>query len=175
MDNENLNLEKLNRTIKKLEKQIENLNKFLNFEKYNILEHNPINEKIEYLFQINNIKDLLVIDWLEEKIKEREEIKRDFIFIDNTKCDFYKRNEIELNLLNNLIEEIKKKNVSRETERRNTMTKEEKKLYKLTKKDLIDTLIYLKDNIDLIKEFIDNKKIITPSGIKQIKKILNNM
>ena len=55
------------------------------------------------------------------------------------------------------------------------MNKAEKQLYKLTKKDLIDTLIYLKDNIDLIKDFIDNKKIITPSGIKQIKEILNNM
>ena len=108
MENENLNIEKLTKTTRNLEKQIEKINKFLNFEKYDILEHNPINNEIENLFKINKIKDILVIDWLEEKIKAREETKSQLIFIDDTKCEMFKRLNIEIDLLNNLIKEIKK-------------------------------------------------------------------
>ena len=52
------------------------------------------------------------------------------------------------------------------------MSKAEEQLYKLTKKELIETLIYLRDKLESVNVFIDNKKIITPSGVRQIKEIL---
>lgn len=47
-----------------------------------------------------------------------------------------------------------------------------RKLNKVKKEDLMETIIYYDDKIKLIKEFIEHKRIITPSGIKQIKQIL---
>lgn len=49
-----------------------------------------------------------------------------------------------------------------------------RKLKKVKKEDLMETIIYYDDKIKLIKEFIEHKMIITPSGIKQIKQILEN-
>ena len=43
---------------------------------------------------------------------------------------------------------------------------------KATKKDLIETLMFLEDKLDEVRDFIEDKKIITPSGIKHIKEIL---
>ena len=54
------------------------------------------------------------------------------------------------------------------------MSKAEEQLYKLTKKELIETLIYLRDKLESVNVFIDNKKIITPSGVRQIKEILKD-
>ena len=71
--------------------------------KYDI-ENNDLYRKI---IEVQKINKELTINFLQRHFDKRYKIKRDLFFIDNTKCEFYKRNEIELELLNNLIKEVK--------------------------------------------------------------------
>ena len=72
--------------------------------KYDILNNDFLYRKI---IEVQKINKELTINFLQRHIDKRNDIKKDLIFIDGTKCDFYKRNEIELDLLNKLINEIK--------------------------------------------------------------------
>lgn len=72
--------------------------------KYDILNNDFLYKKI---IEVKEINRELTINFLQRHIDKRKDIKNDLIFIDGTKCDFYKRNEIELDLLENLLNEIK--------------------------------------------------------------------
>lgn len=76
-------------------------------EENKILENNPINEIIEKAIFLNDIQKETTIEWLLMKLKARRNIKNDLIFINGEDCEMFKRIDIEIALLDNLINEIK--------------------------------------------------------------------